>query len=107
MGSKWPWLLILASKFIDLSDSHLTFVRENPDVPGSLQCGLVTEYEPIPDKMTYVVESRFIRIKGFQDTELVLSNIPDLLRSAILDGAEFWVANYGGSEDAFIAKRIA
>jgi hypothetical protein len=39
--------------------------------------------------------------------EIVLINLPAPLLFALSNGSEFWVANIGGSEDAFIATKIA
>jgi len=93
----------LASNIVDLQSSHLTFIRSHPERPGALQCGFLTDLEPAEAGMTYVVSDRSIRVKWPSGDEVVLLNTPGSMLAAVLHGSEFWVANVGGSEDAFMA----
>lgn len=88
----------------NLSTEHTFFIRENPDLPGQVQCGYLSAIEPAESGMTFKLMERLLRIEIPGQKPLYLNNVPSSIIDALLAGAEFWVGSLEEDGDAYLAS---
>lgn len=82
-------------------DSHLTFIGRDEQT-GRARCGFLTDLidaDDLPIRATLVGNALSLETAR-EDT--VCFELPHVLILSINAGAEFWVANAGGSGDAWL-----
>lgn len=82
-------------------DSHLTFIGRD-EQSGRPRCGFLTDLidaHDLPVQATLVGNALSLETAR---QETICFALPDTLLLALQAGAEFWVANAGGSGDAWL-----
>lgn len=84
-------------------DSHLTFIGVD-EKTGKARCGFLTD---LIDRQDLPVQARQDEAKMTLITSSGLAiqfQLPEVLLTCLGEGADFWVGNIGGSEDAWHIK---
>lgn len=72
---------------------------------GKLQLIVTTGEEPVQGELVYLEEDEVVRVKGFESGVELQIRFLSNARTILSAGAELWIGNVGGSEDAFQAKQ--
>jgi hypothetical protein len=81
-------------------DSHLTFVGVDED-NGRLRCGFLTDLIDDSDMpLTALLEGPIMTLTLAAGT-VIQFRVPDSLIVCLNQNADFWIANIGGSENAW------
>lgn len=86
-----------------LENGYTFFYRDHPEQPGRVQCGYLSQIEPVEHGMTFQVYQRLIRINVPGQRAIYVPNPPEVIMEHLKAGAEFWVGVLDGCGDAYLA----